>query len=239
MLRRVTYVLTGLLLAVLLPHTAEAQKEEIRREAQQVLSDRYPDAAGHTKVRVRRVRGGVDSTAEMRLQFSQRGRRPEGLTQVDVLTERESGAWEESGWALLRVSRFDSVATVRGRLKAGDAVTPADISSAWMNVTDFRGEPMRLSAFREQGADGKMVATRHLSSGRALREGDVRPPYAVDTGTAVKMHYRNGRVAFRIACETREPGFLDERVRVRCPDTNTMYSARVVTEKLVQWVETL
>jgi hypothetical protein len=61
----------------------------------------------------------------------------------------------------------------------------------------------------------------------------------VDPGTDADMYYRRGRVRFRLDCTVREAGFLDEQVRVYCPDTRKTYQARVRTEEAVQWVKTL
>jgi hypothetical protein len=46
-------------------------------------------------------------------------------------------------------------------------------------------------------------------------------------------------VTFRLSCTVRETGFLEEVVRVYCPDTRKTYQARVRTEETVHWVKTL
>jgi len=211
----------------------------VRQAAEQVLADRYPKRTDNLGVRVRRVQAPIDSTTNLQLDFSQRGGSADGLAHVRIRTKEASGTWEDVGWALLHVTRYDSVATIQRRLRTGETIAPADVSVAWMDVTDFHGEPLRASEFRSLTTQGSLVANRHIQSGRPLREGDVRPPYAVDIGTSVRMHYRRGRVTFRLSCEAREPGFADEVVRVHCPDTRTTYRARVVTQDAVRWIETL
>lgn len=191
------------------------------------------------KVRVRRIRGSVDDTEPLRLDFPQRRGTPEGVTQVQVQTKDGSGTWTESGWALLHVARYDSVMTVRDRIREGEAVTPSQLETAWIETTDFNGEPMRDSDFRARLADGSLVATQMLRPGQVLRKREVRPPYAADTGTSIDMQYVRGRFILRLACKAREPGFMEKVIRVYCPDTKTTYRARVTGDGTARWIETL
>jgi len=242
MLRPVATAVLGLF-AVALPSPLQAQddgvKAAVQRVAEQTITARHPESASHLDVRVRRVRGSIDSTAQLRLALPDRGTVPSGLTRAQVETKRASGGWSDAGWAMLRVARFDSVLTTRRRVEQGEPIEPADVERSWMNVTDLHGEPFRASAFRRQRADGALVADRHLRSGRTLRAGDVRRPYAVDVGTSTEMYYRRGRVVFRLSCTVRETGFVDDVVRVYCPDTRKTYQARVRTAETVRWVKTL
>lgn len=211
----------------------------MRQAAEQELASRYPEGAARMTVRVRRVGGDVDRTAPIQLDFPQRGRTPEGLTQVQVRAQTSAGRWTKTGWALLDVAHFDSVMTVRGRIGAGEPVDASRLETAWMETTDVRGEPLRATAFRSDAAKGSLVATRILSAGRVLRQSDVRPPYTVDTGASIEMHYTRGRLAFRLSCKTREPGFTGDEIRVYCSDTRTSYRVRLTNEDTARWIETL
>lgn len=235
------YVLTGLLLALGLPLQGQAQsaKQAVREAAMQVLSAQYPESAAHLKVRVRRIRGGIDPAEELQLDFASREGRPTGLAQVDLHTRGAGGDWTKTGWALLRVARLDSVVTLQGRVRRGEPISRSNLETAWIETTDLHGEPIRADTAHTRAARGALVATRHLQSGRVLRAQDVRRPYTTDTGSAIRVQYQEGRLIFRLSCTAREPGFVEEVIRVHCPDLNTMYRARVIGEGTAQWIETL
>jgi len=224
------------------PQTLPAQdagvEAAVQRAATQKIAARHPESAGHLEVRVRRVRGTVDSTAQLRLELPDRRDVTGGLTRARIRKRTASG-WSDAGWAMLRVARYDSVLTTRGRIEQGESIGPDDVERAWMNVSDLHGEPLRASDLRAQREKGPLVADRHLRSERVLRTRDVRPPYAVDPGTDTDMYYRRGRVTFQLSCTVRETGFVEDVVRVYCPDTRKTYQARVRTKKAVRWVKTL
>ena len=246
MLARTPYVLGLLLLALACAGTARAQEAaaaEVRQAAEQLLAARYPDRAERMQVRVRRTGGSfddrIDGEAALRLDFpGHDGAVPEGLAQVQV-QRRVAGRWQKTGWALLHVAHFDSLVTMRVRVRAGEAVTPEHVGVAWMETTDVHGEPLRAADFRARTAEGRLLTTRLVRAGRVLRRRDVRAPYTVDTGGAVEMHYARGRLAFRLSCKAREPGFADDAIRVYCPGTRTTYRARLTGEHTAHWVETL
>lgn len=239
--RRFACLLTGLLLLLGLSGRSQAQdgKTAVREAATQVLAARYPESAANLDVRVRRIRGSVDTTKGLRLTFSEREGTPAGPARVDLRTRQPSGAWTETGWALLHVARFDSVVTVQSRMRAGETLSPSQVETAWVETTDLHGEPLRADDFRRRVAEGAVVADRHIQSGRVLRKDDVRLPYTADTGSSIRVHYRRGRLLFQLSCRAREPGLVDDVIRVHCPDMNTMYRARLTGENTAQWVETL
>ncbi|WP_103029862.1 flagella basal body P-ring formation protein FlgA [Salinibacter altiplanensis] len=242
MQRFLLFVLFGLLAAGR-PQALRAQdaaaKAAVQRAAKQKIMARHPESGDHLRVRVRRVRGPIDSTAQLRLELPDRGAVTDGLARARIQTRGPGGGWSEAGWAMLRVARYDSVLTTRGRIEQGASIGPDDVARAWMNVSDLHGEPLRASEFRAQRENGPLVADRYLRSERVLRTRDVRPPYAVDPGTSTEMYYRRGRVTFRLSCTVRETGFLEDVVRVYCPDTRKTYQARVRTNDAVRWVKTL
>lgn len=217
----------------------ESEKEAVRAAAAETLADRYPERADRLKVRVRRVRGDVDPNGPLRVRFSEGEGSPTGVAQADIHSRGTNGTWTEDGWALLHVTRFDSVATIRGRVKGGERIPPAELETAWIETTDLRGEPMRADAARERARQGRLVAERHLQAGRVLRTRDVRRPNTVDAGEAVRVRYRRGRMFFRVSCTAREGGAADETIRVHCAELETMYRARITSENTAEWVETL
>lgn len=220
--------------------SSDAVEAAVHDAAEHMLASRFPKQAHRMSVRVRRVGGTVDSVGPLRLDVPNRGRIPEGPMQVRVRTKTSAGRWSTTGWALLEVAHFDSVATVRRRIRPGATVTPSDVEMAWMKITDLRGEPLRASTFRALLDEGALVATRLTDRGRVLRRSDVHPPYAADTGTAIKMLYTRGRLSFRLTCNAREPGRPGDAIRVYCPDTRTTYRARLADDgRTARWIETL
>lgn len=241
MWRFLPYALTGFLAALGLFQTGQAQDpqtEAVRAAAVETLDDHYPDRTG-LKVRVRRVQGAVDPTEALRVEFSGEDGSPTGLAQARLRTRRPDGNWESAGWALLDVARFDSVMTVRSRVEGDEPIPASELETAWIETTDLRGEPAQVDTARTRAHRERLVATRHLQSGRVLRKQDVRRPHTVDAGSSVRVVYRRGRLAFRLSCTAREPGVIKEAIRVRCAELKTTYRARIVSENAAEWVETL
>jgi len=236
------YVLAGLLLVFGLSTPGQAQgtqTDAVRAAATQVLADHYSGRTDHLKVRVQRVRGDVDTTKALRVQFSESEGTPTGLAQADIHTRSAGGEWKEAGWALLRVARLDSVVTVQSRVQKGESIPAAELETAWIETTDLYGDPLRAANVQARAHRGRLVAARHLQAGRVLRSRDVRRPYTIDAGSSVRVRYRRGRLAFRLSCTAREPGVVDEVIRVHCSDLNTMYRARITEGNTARWVETL
>jgi len=236
-------VLLALLVAPLGTATVQAQDAQaaaVRQAAEEVLATRFPERADRMAVRVRRLGGDIDGAGPLQLQFPQRGHTPEGPTQVRVRVQTDGGRWTETGWALLDIAHYDSVLTLRSRLRAGDPVRASHLETAWIETTDLRGEPLRTDDRPSEADDAPLIATRILEEGRVVRQTDVRPPYAVDTGASVELYYARGRIAFRLTCKAREPGFAGDAVRVYCPDTRATYRARLADDgRAARWIETL
>ncbi len=242
MRRLLPYASILLLLALGLARSGQAQqsrKKAVRAAATETLDGHYPGRADHLKVRVRRLRGTIDTSVGLRLRLADGRGSPTGLTQASLYTQRPDGAWESAGWVLLDVSRLDSVATVRSRVQGGKSIPASELETAWIETTDLHGEPMQVDSVRSRARRGHLVAERHLQSGRVLRKQDVRRPHTVDAGSSVRVVYRRGRLVFRLACTAREAGVVDEAIRVYCADLETMYRARIMSEKRAEWVETL
>ncbi|MFB6271526.1 MAG: flagella basal body P-ring formation protein FlgA [Salinibacter sp.] len=221
------------------PGQAQSTRATVRKVATEVLSARYPGSADHLDVRVRRVRGDLDTTRALRLRFSDSEGTPTGLAQVDLRTRGADGAWKEAGWALLRVARLDSVVTVQSQVAEGETIPRSELETAWIETSNLSGEPLRASKLWGRADRESLVAARYLRAGRVLRKQDVRRPYTTEIGSLIRMRFRQGRLVFRLSCTAREPGFVDEVIRVHCPELETMYRARITGEDTAQWVETL
>lgn len=220
-------------------HAQDGRVVSVRRAAEKELVARYPKSPSSTNVRVRRLRGEIDTTARLRVVFADQRGTPRGLARADVHARESSGSWVETGWALLHVAHYDSVVTTRTRIRAGETVSPDMVEVARIETTDFVGSPVTTADYRSRLKRGKLVAARLVQSGRPLREADVRRPYAAETGGAIDVYYRRGRFSLRLSCKAREPGFADETIRVYCPDIRKTYRATIVAENAARWVETL
>ncbi|MDX1532063.1 MAG: flagellar basal body P-ring formation chaperone FlgA [Rhodothermales bacterium] len=225
-----TRPLLTLLFAALAP-AAAADPPGLAARAEAALADRFPTEAH--RLRVRLVRTGGDVPGADRLLFPADGALPRGHAQVDVL----DASGQEAGWALLYVAHYDSVVVARRRLGRGEPVGPADLAVAWTETTRFRGEPLRAADLRALGPD--LFADRPLVADRPLRRGDLRPPFAADTGDPVRMRYRRGPLRLELPCTAREPGYAGEAVRLHCPDTRATYRARLTAPGRADWLESL
>lgn len=231
-------LLLALLLTVALPDTA-ASPDPLRAAAEAALAARFPDAAGRLQVRVLRTADDAAFEAPLRVRFRALDAVPRAHAQVDVLAADGAGRWTEAGWALLFVAHYDSVVVPSARVTRDAPLTGGDWSTAWLETTRFRGEPLAPAALRAMAADGPVYATRSLAADRPLRAADVRPAYAADTGAAVRMRYERAGLALTLSCKAREPGFVGDAVRLYAPDTRTTYRARLVAPGEAEWIETL
>lgn len=211
----------------------------VQEHAQTILAERFPGEGNHLKVRVLRTSRSVDPSAPARVTFPSLDRVPRGRTQVRVQTRSETTGWQDAGWAQLHVAHYDSVMMIRRTLSADDEITSDDVYATWMETTRFRGEPMRASDFESLHAEHPLFARRRLSEGRALRENDVRPPYAATMGARVEMRYIRRGVLLRVQCKARESGFVGEAIRLYASDTDVTYRARLTGPGTAEWIETL
>jgi flagella basal body P-ring formation protein FlgA len=230
------HVALGVLALALMPLAAAAPVPGVAAAAEAVLAERFPDEAHRFEVRVLRTGGAVDETAPLRIDLPSGGEVPRGHTKVDVLARAASG-WERTGWALLYVAHFDSVVVARRSVRRNDAVAPADLGTAWLETTSFHGEPLRAVDLAAWGPD--LFADRPLREGRALRRGDLRPPFAADTGEAVTLHFQRGAITLELPCHAREPGFVGEEIRLYSSTTDATYRARLTAPGVATWTATL
>ncbi|WP_456427610.1 flagellar basal body P-ring formation chaperone FlgA [Rhodocaloribacter sp.] len=237
MLSRLTFfVLVLMVPSGFVRATAPPVSERIRAAAEAVLAERFPGEAHRLRVRVIRTGGQLTGEADLKVTFQSSDALPRAHAKVDVWRQANDG-WTKAGWALLYVAHFDSVVVAREGVAQGAVVTPEQVTFAWMDVTGFRGEPLRPAVYRALARD-EVFAARPLRERRPLRAGDLRPPFAANTGDAVLMHYRRGKITLRMACKAREPGFIGDVIRLYNPDTDTMYRARLTAPGAAEWMET-
>jgi flagellar basal body P-ring formation protein FlgA len=190
--------------------------------------------ASKVEVEVLRVNGLASTDGRVRVELPS-DRAPRARTQVRLIRESESGA-TESGWALLNVLHFDSVAVTVAPAHVGSTFSDAGITFQWMDVTAFRGRPLRLSDLDALPADA--IWGRSVAEGRPVRLEDLRLPFAAETGDTVLMEYARSGIVMRLSCRARESGSLGEVIRLYSPETRTTYRARLTGPGTATWIET-
>lgn len=218
------------------PHDDAAAR--IRAAAQHQLAEHFPAEAHRLQVRVKRTGGRIPSDGPLRLAFPEEHALPRAHTQVKVLRPEGSG-WAKTGWALLYVAHFDSVAVAREDLGDDEPVSAADLQAAWTETTQFRGEPLHPADVRALLARGEVFMAHAVREGRLLRRSDVRAAYAADTGETVALRYRRGTIRFELSCTAREPGHVGDDIRLYSSETDRMYRARLTGPGTADWLETL
>lgn len=212
-----------------------ANAKALQQATRTALAEAFGDDVDRLTIDVKRASGDAETVDDPRVAFRSLDRLPRGAAQVRVM--RQQGAqWQRAGWALLHVAHHDSVLVTDRTLRDGDTITRDDVRVAWRETTRFRGTPLTAAAFDEHDA---LYAARYLRSDRLLREGDVRPSYAADTGQSVTVQYRRGPLAMTIRCKARESGFVGDIIRVYAPDNDTAYRVRLVEPGQATWIETL
>jgi flagella basal body P-ring formation protein FlgA len=212
-----------------------ANADALRQATRAALAASFADEMHRLDIQVKRASGEAGTVDQPRVAFRALDELPRGSAQVRVF-RREGDRWTRAGWALLYVAHYDSVLVADRTLSPGDRVTRADVRTRWRETTRFRGDPLTASAFERHDA---LYAARHLRTGRLLRQGDVRPPYAADTGQSVTVQYRRGALQMMIRCKAREPGFVGDVIQVYAPDNDTAYRVRLVRPGRATWIETL
>lgn len=228
----------GILITLLtaLAGTTDAPEARVRAAAIELLTETYPEMAPSLAVRVERISVGTLGE-ELRVRLQNPGV-PRAHAKVDVL-QRENGVWKESGWAILYVAHFDSVAVSRRALPRGESVSASDVAGAWIETTRFHGQPVTMERFRALVGDAGAVTERSVASGEPLREGDLRRPWAVNTGDAVSLRYERPGFYMELKTRARERGAVDDEIRVYCEDTGATYRARLTAPGRGIWLETL
>ncbi len=233
-------LLGGLLMGWLVVAPAAAQPanaDALREAVRTVLAERFPDdELARIEIRVKRASGDAEQVQQPRVAFRSLDELPRGAAQVRVYERRQDETRRAAGWALLYVAHYDSVLVADRTIRSGEEITRRDVRTRWVETTRFRGEPLSASVF---DGEGPRFATRHLSEGRTLRAGDVRRPYAADTGQSVTVEYRRGGLHMELRCKAREPGFVGDVIRVYASGTDAAYRVRLIEPGRARWIETL
>ena len=225
---------------LLTPVAAIAQDHgRVQALAEDVLAARYPEDAHRLHVRVKRVDSDLGEATALRLDFPSEDRLPRGTTQVKLFAGSDEAGWQKAGWALLYVSRYDSVVVARTPLRSGDELTAADVSVAWMETTTIRGALLHPAELRALFLAGPLFAARAVGEGRMLRHDTLRPAYAAEIGATVMMHFARNGLQLNLRCKARQAGHIDDEIRLYSADTGKTYRARLTGLGLATWIETL
>lgn len=231
-------LLAGLLVGWLTAAPTAAQPTDtdaLETAIRAVLAEQFPDAMDRIEIRIKRTGGDAEQVQHPRVTFRSLDALPRGSEQVSVY-ERGQDEQRRAGWVLLYVAHYDSVLVADRTVRSGEEITRRDVRTRWAETTRFHGEPLSLAVFE---GEGPRFATRHLSEGRTLRAGDVRRPYAADTGQSVTVEYQRGGLHMELRCKAREPGFVGDVIRVYATDTDAAYRVRLVEPGHAEWIETL
>ena len=230
------HIALGLLLAA--PAFGQAPPQAVvQQAAEAAIAQAFPGAAARLEVRVTRLGFRPEEPADggdVQIAFRDGAEVPRGRAQVDVFQNDR-----KLGWALLHVAHFDSVLVTTRRYRSDEPIDVADLSVAYVETTRFRTPPLRPSDLTADGGTAARYATRFLKEGDVLTAGDLRPPFAADTGAAVRMTYLRHGLRLRLACKAREPGHVGDVIRLYAPDTDVTYRARLTAPGAAEWVETL
>jgi flagellar basal body P-ring formation protein FlgA len=207
-------------------------ESDVRQAVLSALVNRGADAS-KIEVEVLRVSGIGESAGPLRIELTGDAI-PRSRAQVRVV--RETAAGTESGWALLNVVHFDSVAVTTSAIVAGSSLQMSDLSFEWMDVTAFRGRPLRKADLDVLPADA--VWARPVAENRPVRVEDVRLPFAAETGDTILMDYTRSGLQFRISCRARESGSVGDVIRLYSPETRATYRARLTGPGTAVWIET-
>ena len=204
---------------------------EVEERVKVALKDRFDVEDRSIQVEAYRLSEAVPDSFS--LQLSGWDVFPTGRRQIRLLPLSKGGP---TGWALLRIRRFDSVWVADKTIRQGESITSGELSRQWLEVTELTRPPLSPSLFAKSE---EVEAIRYLRKGRILREGDLRPPYALDIGNTINMLYKSGRIRMRLDCEARQPGRAGDVVRLYCPTTKSTYRAQLLSPSRATWIETL
>lgn len=219
-----------------LPTSAQpANADALQTATREALAASFPKALHRLKIRIKRASGEASTVDRPRVTFRSLDELPRGSAQVRVY-RRQGEQWQRAGWALLYVAHYDSILVADRTLSPGTSLTRNDVRVTWRETTRFHGQPLDASIFTRHDA---LYAARHLRAGRPLRDTDVRPPFAADTGQSVTVQYQRGALRMMIRCKARESGFVGDVIQVYAPDNDTAYRVRLTRPGRATWIETL
>lgn len=229
------------LLFILLAAPLQAQpiEQRVHRSAVQTLLQQYPVTKDELAVQVQQVEGLRSTSRALRTRFNPSEGIPRGRTQVELLTGSQKVGWHKVGWALLYITRFDSVMVSQRSISSGQTVKPSDLQATRRDVTRLRTRPLTPQAYRQQQQKGALVAASYLSEGEILEQQSLRQPYTVETGDLLTINYKQKDVSVRLRCKARQAGYIGDVIRVSCRSTGALYRVRLTPTGTATWLETL
>ncbi len=231
-------ILPALLISLFLhvPSVAVDAEALVHDAARAYLESSYPEVAARLDVRVDRV--VTDALAGPIRIEPLSPEIPRALSKVNVFEQGTAG-WQRAGWALIYVAHYDSVAIPTRDVERGAELTEKDFAAAWIETTRFHGDPLRTRALQSMLASTGAVAQRPLKAGRPLKQSDVRAPYAVQTGDAIRVRYVRNGFQLELQGQAREAGSVGDEIRVYSSDTRTNYRVRITAPGHADWMQTL
>ena len=223
--------------AAILQDEDSKSAQAVKTAADEYFAERFPEMASRLSVRVVRVSRSAGE-GDVRVRPTILDGIPRGHTQVKLLAE-SGGQITEVGSAMIFVAHFDSVAVALRDIPSGEEVGATDVASAWVEVTAFRGEPLRSTDFRARLSSEGLVARHGKKAGDALRADDVRAPFAAESGEPVSMTFRRGPIFLQLTCKARESGVTGDVIRLHSADVNAIYKARLTGPGKAEWISTL
>lgn len=224
--------LTAFLIAawVLLPDFASAQDvaQKVERLVTEALVDAFDVEPHAVTVEAYRLSQSVPDSFSVQTSW---GTFPSGKRQVRLLPSSRGGL---AGWALLRISRHDSVWVLQKTVRRGELLTRGDMTRRWMDLADVARAPITTLP------DGSTVqAQRYLKKGRVLQAGDVEQPFETNVGDKVTLLYEQGRIRMMLEGKARQKGRPGDVIRVYSPTTKNTYRVELVSADHAKWIETL
>lgn len=204
----------------------------IRQAVISALLERGADAS-KIEVEVLRISGIEEDAEPVSIELTGDAI-PRARAQVRVIHETDAGT--TTGWALLNVIHFDSVAVTSSAVTAGTSLSMSDLMFEWMDVTAFRGRPL-LKADLDDLPEGA-IWSRAVAERRPVRLTDVRLPFAAEAGDTILMDYTRSGLRFRLSCRARESGSVGDVIRLYSPETRATYRARLTAPGSAVWIET-
>jgi flagella basal body P-ring formation protein FlgA len=209
--------------------------ERVLEAARQMLESEYPGDADRLEVRVVRLGGDVSETEPVTLRL----RRPDPIPRGHVRVDIHGDGGGRTGWAILFVAHFDSLAVCTRSIAAGDPMTPDHVALKRIETTRLTGHTLDAPTLRALFATGPVFATKHLREGHVLRANDVRLPFDAEPGDRVLMTYRRAGMSLVLSCKAREAGATGSVIRLYSPETRSTYRARLEGPGQAEWIETL
>lgn len=219
------------------PTEQGSTEEAIVQAAKHLLARAFPADARRLKVSVRQTSRIDPDARSLRAEFAVTPRQtPRGFVRLELYSMYQS---REVGWAIVHLSRIDTVAAVRRDVAAGEPLTEDDITRAVIESSDAPQHVILYSELKQRLAGGNLAARRNLSSGSMIRPTDVVVAPDVEIGHDMAMELTAGGITIEVDVTSRERARIGDAIRVYSYELKQMYRARVVSTGRAEWLATL